>query len=109
MTRKEVNDLLHNNPAAVEVGVYRIYQLQTADEKTVGGTRYRNGVGFGSRDARFGTSLAQQVENNRLQGGNRRLSDKQLRCALRLCLRYSRQLTAIANGDLSVPALPWLG
>jgi len=71
-------------------------------------TRHDNGVGFGYRDAEFGSSLARQVEQNRMIGqGTRTLSPKQIAAARKLCLRYSRQLTAIANGELSVPLAPW--
>jgi hypothetical protein len=107
-TRDEINALLRSNDRACEVGVYRIYQLQTEDEKQSDSTKHDNGVGFAARDAEFGSSLARQVEQNRMIGkGRRTLSSKQLAGARKLCLRYSRQLTAIANGELSVPPAPW--
>ena len=107
-TRDEITALLESNDRAVEVGIYRIFQLQTEDEKQASETKHSNGVGFGARDADFGTSLAKQVEQNRMIGrGDRTLSEKQIAAARRMCIRYGRQLTAIANGELSVPLAPW--
>ena len=107
-TRDEIIALLNSNDRAVEVGIYRIYQLQTEDEKASSETKHDNGVGFGYRDAEFGTSLARQVEQNRMIGkGTATLSAKQIAAARRICIRYSRQLTAIANDELSVPLAPW--
>ena len=107
-TIEEIKELLKSNNRAVEVGIYRIFQLQTEDEKVSDQTKHSNGVGFSYRDAGFGSSLARQVEQNRMIGkGNRTLSSKQIACARKLCLRYSRQLTAIANGELTVPLAPW--
>ena len=107
-TRDEINAILRSNDRACEVGIYRIFQLQTEDEKCSDTTKHDNGVGFGYRDAEFGSSLARQVEQNRMIGrGDRSLSPKQLTFARKMCLRYSRQLTEIANGELTVPRAPW--
>jgi hypothetical protein len=99
-TRDEINAIIRSNNRAVEVGIYRIFQLQTEDEKANDHTKHLNNVGFAKPDASYGAYLARWVEK-----GNS-LSRHHLPRARRLCLKYSRQLTAIANGEISVPALP---
>lgn len=100
MNRSEIDSLLMRNNRAVEVGIYRIYQLQTADEKKVGVTKHSNNVGFAKSHANVGTRIARWVEKgNSLHG-------YYLDLARSICLRYSRQLTAIANNQIHVPELP---
>lgn len=99
-TRDEINSLLRSNNRAVEVGIYRIFQLQTEDEQANENTKHLNNVGFAHADAKYGTYLARWVE----QGKS--LSGRHLARARKMCLKYSRQLTAIANGELSCPVLP---
>ena len=97
--RDKINAILERSDAAVEKGVYRIYLRQTEDEKLSGYSRHVNGVGFSQYDDKFGSSLGKQIE--RCQGNEipfgRCLTRKQMVYARKLALKYSRQLTDIAN------------
>jgi hypothetical protein len=106
--RDEIIAILQSNDNACEVGIYRLFQLQTEDEKQDRSTTHLNGVGFNAHDAETGTHIARTVEQYRMTGkGTRRLGENALRIARQMCVFYSRQLTAIANGELEVPKAPW--
>lgn len=92
--RVQIDDLLRTNNAAVERGIVRIFDLQTFDEKVDERTNKKNNVGFNKSDAKYGTYLATWVKKGKHLTGNH------LEAARRMCLFYSRQLTAIANGEL---------
>lgn len=94
-TRDQIVDLLKTRNDAVEKGIVRIYQLQTADEQSAETTKHRNNVGFNGTDAKYGSYLARWV----LSG--RHLSGRHLERARRMCIRYSRQLMELANGKLA--------
>lgn len=94
-TKEGIKTLLNWNDSAVEKGIVRIYQLQTADEQAGGATKHLNGKGFNARDAKYGTYLAKWVLSKR------HLTGKHLAAARKMCLKYSGQLTDIANGRLA--------
>lgn len=71
-------------------GLLAIYRCQTADEQGSKDTRVANGRGFNQYDARFGSSLAEQL----LNGSN--LTERQIVAARRLMRKYVGQLAAIA-------------
>jgi hypothetical protein len=54
------HNLLHSNEWMLR-GLVAIYRRQTADEQTARDTRYQNGKGFNSSDARYMTWAAQCV------------------------------------------------
>jgi hypothetical protein len=93
-TRDEINALLLANPLAVERAITRLFQFQTADEQSAGGTRWSNGQGFSAPHARMGTYYARWI----LSG--RRLSGPHLERATKIAVRHSQQLVAYANGTL---------
>lgn len=93
-TRGQIIKLLRERNSAVEKGIVRIYQLQTRDEQRSDTTKYRNNVGFSAADAKRGSKCATWV----LSG--RHLSGWHLDKARDLCVKYSGQLTDIANGAL---------
>ena len=90
-SKGEISHLLETNDTMVSRSLVKIYEKQTEDEKRAEMTAYRNGMGFNARDAKFGTSLAKVV----VRGGT--LSDKQIVSARRMLVKYSGQLTKIAN------------
>lgn len=90
-SKGEITHLLETNDTMVSRSLVKIYEKQTLDERSAEMTAYRNGVGFNVRDARFGTSLAKVME----RGGT--LSDKQIISARKMLIKYSGQLTKIAN------------
>ena len=72
-------------------GVLAIYNRQTDSEQYKMETVEDNGVGFNGFDARFMSSIAQQI----LMGGI--LSIKQTAVVRRIMVKYSGQLMEIAN------------
>ena len=97
--REAINEILRQSDAAVVKGVYRIYLRQTPDEQSSGYSKHANGVGFSQFDDKFGSSLGKQIKRNRELGFSfaHCLSPKQITYARKLALKYSRQLTDIAN------------
>jgi hypothetical protein len=91
----EVKALLSRNDKAVERGIVRIYDLQTADEQASDRTKHRNKVGFNGVDAGFGSYLAKWVK------GGKSLTGKYLAAARKMTLKYAGQLTKVANGELN--------
>jgi len=74
-----------------------IYEKQTADERVCQTTSHSNGVGFNGADARFLSSLAEQVKWwEGTPFGKRQhatpLSERQLAIARKKIVKYSRQL-----------------
>lgn len=93
-TQQEIKDLLNRSNKAVVKGIIAIYKQQTIDEQAIHTTTIKNGRGFNGLDAEFGSSLAEKA----LEYGT--LTDKQMVYARKMTLRYSKQLTLIANGLL---------
>jgi hypothetical protein len=89
--KESIHALLNQNDRAVERAIVAIYRLQTPDEKSAETTVYKNDVGFSAFDAKFMTSLAQQI----LQG--RDLSPRQMFHGRKTIKRYHRQLAELAN------------
>ena len=96
--RSTITKLLETNDRAVARALVVLNQRQTADEQQAEQTKYTNGRGFRSCDARMGTSMAQFYERNGY------LSPKQLAYwrkrqrngVMRICV-YANQLADIAN------------
>jgi len=58
-TKAQIINLLETNDVAVGRALVRLNERQTADEQTIKGTKYHNGMGFRPCHARMGTSMAQ--------------------------------------------------
>ena len=93
-TVEEIKDRLQNSDKMVSRSLIKIYEKQTEDERSAELTKYRNGMGFNAKDAKFGTSLAKVVE----RGGV--LSERQIVCARKILIKYSGQLAKIANSEV---------
>jgi len=94
-TRTDIDDMLRTRADAVERAMVVLYNRQTADEQSAGGTKYSNGRGFAAYAAFKGTYYAQWV----LKG--RRLSRHHLDNARKIALKHSRQLVEEANSKAS--------
>lgn len=77
--------------SAVELALVRVFQNQTNDEKRDRDVKYDNNRGFQQVDAKWGTRMATII----LQGG--RLYPYQMTRALRLAVKYRRQLVALKD------------
>lgn len=86
-------------------GTSAIYKFQTAIEQCHNVTVEDNGVGFNAVDALIMCSFAQQIEawNNADEATRHKmpLSAKQIAIARKKILKYAKQLTKIANGEVT--------
>lgn len=92
--KEEIKNQLETNQAWLERGILAIYAKQTQEEKNKQDTIENNGVGCRGCDARRLTYYAKWLQN-----GNH-LSGKHLEMARKMMLKYSGQLTKIANGKI---------
>ena len=90
-TEEEIRNLVQTNDTVLYRAMQQLYDKQTEDEQRDGHTKHQNGVGFNGVDSRFMSSL---VEFLRRTGF---LTDKQKYCARKRLIKYTKQLTIIAN------------
>lgn len=95
-TVEEIKNLLETRVDMVVKSVVKIYEFQTETEKVSETTHLNNGVGFNGADAGILSSFAKQIQ----QGRN--LSPKQFAIANKKIKKYAKQLTKIANGEISL-------
>jgi hypothetical protein len=95
-SKSDILSLLATSDKAVLRAIVVIHALQTADEQKSQSTSASNGVGFGYRDAEFGSSLAEKINKGY------RMSEKQINAGRRMISHYHRQLVLVANGELEV-------
>lgn len=88
---EEIRSLLEKSDKAVQRAIVALYSRQTESEKNSEATVEKNGVGFNGFDAKFFSSLAQQIQSGR------NLSAKQIAFARKGIMKYSKQLASIAN------------
>nr|CAI9751365.1 hypothetical protein DGKKSRWO_DGKKSRWO_CDS_0079 [uncultured phage]CAI9752250.1 hypothetical protein CVNMHQAP_CVNMHQAP_CDS_0079 [uncultured phage] len=93
-TVDEIKHLLQTNDKMVMRSCIKLYERQTEDERKNQDTIESNGIGFNGADAKFLTSIANQLLHNV------RLSVKQLDITRKKMLKYSKQLTRIANNEI---------
>lgn len=93
-TKEQIKHLLETSDKMVHRSIVKLYEKQTEDEKRSGGTKYHNNIGFNGIDAPLLTSFAKQI----LAG--KTLTKKQMYYARKKIMKYSTQLTKIANGEL---------
>ena len=99
-TKEMVREKLEKSDYAVCQALVTLYRQQTASEQRYKEASQRNGVGFNKRDAKFCSSLAEQVLRNNREGRRYLLSYSQIQYARRIILKYSNQLAKLANGEL---------
>jgi len=90
-TEEEIKDIIQRSDKALYGALKRLYQEQTADEQRVGSTKYYNGVGFNGADSKFLSSVSEFLLKNEY------LTDKQKATTRRKMIKYTKQLTRLAN------------
>lgn len=88
---EEIKELLKKNDKAIERAIVALYSRQTESEKNSEATVEKNGIGYNGFDAKFFSSLAQQIQSGRT------LTAKQIQFARRGIMKYAKQLAEIAN------------
>lgn len=97
-TREAVLKLLETNDEALAIGIVRIYERQTADEKMAEDVKHNNGMGFMPSHARFLSSLAKFY----LQRGY--LTPKQIAKARPKMRKYAGQLLKVIKAKEATDA-----
>ena len=88
---EEIKNLIQTNDKVLYGALKKLYAEQTADEQEVGVTTHRNGAGFNGADSRIMTSFAKFLEKTGF------LTPKQREIARRKMVKYTKQLTRLAN------------
>lgn len=91
-TKEEIKTLVATNDKVLYGALKQLYARQTADERELKETNCQNGLGFNGVDAPFLTNVAEFL----LKTGF--LTDKQKVITRRKLVKYTGQLTKIANG-----------
>lgn len=90
-TVEEIKNLLSTNDKMVMRSTAKLFELQTEDEKNSDSTGHNNGVGYNGTDAFIMSKFAKFFNKYGY------LTEKQLAIARRKIMKYSKQLTRIAN------------
>ena len=93
-TVDEIKQLVQTNDKVLYGALKKLYELQTESEKQQKETTESNGVGFSAYDAEFMTSVAEFLIKNGF------LSEKQKMYVRKKIVKYSKQLTKIANHQI---------
>lgn len=92
-TKDEIKNLIQTNDRMVALSLKQLYNYQTECERATHETSENNGVGFNGVDAPILTSFAVFY----MERGY--LSPKQIEIARKKLIKYSGQLTKIANAS----------
>jgi len=87
----EIKNLIQTNDEVLYRALKKLYECQTTDEKRSGCTKEYNGKGFNSVDAKFMTSVSEFL----IKVGY--LTEKQKVATRKVIIKYTKQLTRIAN------------
>ena len=90
-TQDEIKHLVQTNDKVLYGALKKLYDQQTADEQRVGETVVHNNVGFNGADSRFLSSTAEFLKKTGF------LTDKQKVIVRRKLVKYTKQLTRLAN------------
>ncbi len=93
-TEDEIRTLVQTNDKVLYGALKKLYNEQTSDEKAVGETKHNNGVGFNGVDSKFMSSVAEFLIKRGF------LTDKQKYCVRKRMVKYTKQLTKLANGTI---------
>lgn len=90
-TEDEIRDYVQTNDKVLYGAIKKLYNEQTEDEKEAGQTKHYNNVGFNGADSKFMSSVAEFL----IKRGY--LTDKQKFAARKRMVKYTKQLTRLAN------------
>ena len=90
-TAEEIKNYVQTSDFVLYKGLLKLYDCQTADEKMAGSTSHDNGAGFNGVDAPILSSFAEFLIKTGF------LTPKQKVIARKKLVKYTKQLTALAN------------
>lgn len=88
---EEIKNLVQTNDVVLYGALKKLYACQTDDEQRCGDTKEHNGKGFNGTDAKFLSSTAEFLHKRGF------LTDKQKAIVRRKMIKYTKQLTRLAN------------
>lgn len=88
---EEIKQLIMVNDRMVCKSLIKLYECQTISEQADGTASVRNGAGFNGVDAPIMTSFAEFLNRSGF------LTPKQIQICRKKLIKYTRQLTRIAN------------
>ena len=91
-SEEEIKELVQTNDKVLYGALKKLYDCQTMDEKQEGATRHYNGKGFNGADSRFLSSVSEFLIRNGF------LTEKQKYVTRKRLVKYTKQLTGLANG-----------
>ena len=89
--KEEIKYLIETNDKVLISSLLQVYNSQTIDEQCTKETAERNGVGFNASDAYILSSFAEWYKSHEY------LSPKQIAIARKKMIKYSGQVTKLAN------------
>ena len=90
-TEDEIRDYVQTNDKVLYGAIKKLYDEQTEDEKEAGQTKHYNNIGFNGADSKFMSSIAEFL----IRKGY--LTEKQKFAARKRMVKYTKQLTRLAN------------
>ena len=90
-TEEEIKNCIQTNDKALYGALRKLYGEQTADEQDAGETKHHNGVGFNGADSKIMSSFAEFLNRTGF------LTTKQKAIARKKMVKYTKQLTKLAN------------
>lgn len=90
-TSEEIKELVQTNDKVLYGALKKLYACQTADEQACRETQHQNGVGFNACDGNILTGISQFLIAHGF------LSDKQKTLVRKKLVKYTKQLTMLAN------------
>lgn len=91
---EEIKTLVQTNDRVLYGALLYLYRYQTEDERRTRETKNNNGVGFNSVDAKFLSAMAEFYKKAGF------LTPKQREITRKKLVKYSKQLTKIANHQI---------
>ncbi len=90
-SQEEIKTLVQTNDKVLYGALRKLYAEQTSDEQRAGETKIHNGVGFNGADSRFLSSVSEFLIRKGF------LTDKQKFAVRKKLVKYTKQLTRLAN------------
>ena len=90
-TEEQIKDLVQTNDKVLYGALKKLYGCQTANEKASGQTQEQNGKGFNGADAPILSSFCEFLNKTGF------LTPKQKTLARKKLMKYTKQLTNLAN------------
>ena len=97
-TEEQIAEYIQKYDVCLYGALKRLYACQTEDERDAGHTKHYNGAGFNGCDSKILSSMSEFLINRGF------LTDKQKAVVRKKLVKYTKQLTRIANAEAEMEA-----